>query len=353
LDSSTGGLFSSTYAQGLCGQGTGNTTVKLSVPITVAGTAMGLLFDLQVSQSYTLTGTGQFPTYTISPVFNLTAVPISSNPTNDQNGKENGIEGMVVSLDASGGSIALSMPDGMTLTIRANSSTAFQGIGSFGELTAGMFVDMDATIQSDGSLLATRINVEDRTARDVFAGPVAQILNSSSVIGVFQREQQGQDLTGNNVIGCCEQLQYASTSTFQTFGELGNLQSLPFVASFNSSSLALGQNVYVTASSVSFTGGTYSQATTITLMPQTIDGTVVADSGSGNFQLYNVALAQNDFLNALSGTNSIVVYVDSNTQMLASAPVAPGGVFRFRGLLFDDNGTLRMDCSQINDGVAE
>jgi len=69
----------------------------------------------------------------------------------------------------------------------------------------------------------------------------------------------------------------------------------------------LGQNVYVTASSVSFTGGTYSQATTITLMPQTIDGTVVADSGSGNFQLYNVALAQNDFLNALSGTNSIVV----------------------------------------------
>jgi len=39
--------------------------------------------------------------------------------------------------------------------------------------------------------------------------------------------------------------------------------------------------------------------------------------------------------------------------MLASAPVAPGGVFRFRGLLFDDNGTLRMDCSQINDGVAE
>lgn len=26
---------------------------------------------------------------------------------------------------------------------------------------------------------------------------------------------------------------------------------------------------------------------------------------------------------------------------------------RFQGLLFDDNGTLRMDCGQVNDGVAQ
>jgi hypothetical protein len=26
---------------------------------------------------------------------------------------------------------------------------------------------------------------------------------------------------------------------------------------------------------------------------------------------------------------------------------------RFNGLVFNDNGTLRMDCGQINDGVAE
>lgn len=28
-------------------------------------------------------------------------------------------------------------------------------------------------------------------------------------------------------------------------------------------------------------------------------------------------------------------------------------MWRFCGLVFNDNGTLRMDCAQINDGVAE
>jgi hypothetical protein len=39
--------------------------------------------------------------------------------------------------------------------------------------------------------------------------------------------------------------------------------------------------------------------------------------------------------------------------MLNAAPVAVGGVLRFHGLMFNDNGTPRMDGSQINDGVAE
>jgi len=29
----------------------------------------------------------------------------------------------------------------------------------------------------------------------------------------------------------------------------------------------------------------------------------------------------------------------------------PGSVLRFYGLVFNDNGTLRMDCAQVNDGV--
>jgi hypothetical protein len=49
----------------------------------------------------------------------------------------------------------------------------------------------------------------------------------------------------------------------------------------------------------------------------------------------------------------VVVYTDSNTQMLNSNALAAGSVMRFNGLVFNDNGTLRMDCGQLNDGVAE
>jgi hypothetical protein len=53
------------------------------------------------------------------------------------------------------------------------------------------------------------------------------------------------------------------------------------------------------------------------------------------------------------GTNvTVVVYADGNTRMLNAAPLAVGSLLRFSGLVFNDNGTLRMDCAQVSDGVA-
>jgi hypothetical protein len=37
---------------------------------------------------------------------------------------------------------------------------------------------------------------------------------------------------------------------------------------------------------------------------------------------------------------------------VVTAPSA-GSVARFTGVIFDDNGTLRMDCTQVSSGVAE
>ena len=54
----------------------------------------------------------------------------------------------------------------------------------------------------------------------------------------------------------------------------------------------------------------------------------------------------------LQTPGSVVVYADSGTQMLNSTPPAIGGVLRFNGLVFNDNGTLRMACTEVLDGVA-
>jgi hypothetical protein len=43
----------------------------------------------------------------------------------------------------------------------------------------------------------------------------------------------------------------------------------------------------------------------------------------------------------------------SSTQMFNTIPLATGATLRFHGLVFNDSGTLRMDCAQIDDGVAE
>jgi len=55
----------------------------------------------------------------------------------------------------------------------------------------------------------------------------------------------------------------------------------------------------------------------------------------------------------LRDPNHVQVYVDNNTQQLNSHPLSSGSTVRFYGLVFNDNGTLKMDCAQISDGVAE
>jgi hypothetical protein len=125
--------------------------------------------------------------------------------------------------------------------------------------------------------------------------------------------------------------------------------------------MVLGQNIYVSTHSA--VNALPYQATTVTLLQQTINGTVSAISSSGSFTTYTVALAAYDLFPNLVGEpgqatlltnpNIVVVYADSNTQKLNSNSLAVGGAFRFYGLVFNDSGTLSMDCVQINDGVAE
>jgi len=262
----------------------------------------------------------------------------------------------VASVNASGNNFSLQTADHVALSIQTDSSTVYQGISSFSGLAAGIFVVMDAEMQSNGSLVATRIEVEDTTAVDVLMGGLLDIGPSPSVanatiIDVFGAQQQGADF--DSILAFIQRYQLAANTTFRTSGQFTNIATLPFTASFDPSNLVPGQNIYISSPAISFLAIPTTIATTVTLMPQTINGMVTSVSGSGNFQIYTVALAPNDLLTTLDSTTSVTVYADSSAQALNSSPIAVGSLLRFHGLLFNDNGTFRMDCAQINDGVTE
>jgi hypothetical protein len=181
------------------------------------------------------------------------------------------------------------------------------------------------------------------------------------VLNLLPREQQGHLFSPN--IGGPFAFSFSSTK-FQTSGQFTNLQNLPFVAAFNASDMVAGQNVLITTHALNLPYSVpYPLASTMTLLPQTIDGTVTAVGNQGAFSTYTVTLASYDLFpqlavqpgqtTLLADPNQVVVYVDSNTQQLNTLPLGVGGVLRFNGLLFNDNGTLRMDCAQVNDGVSE
>jgi len=350
---SLGGAAISTDSEGTCGQGTGTTTVNLPDPITIGASGNVLSLDLQVPQSYVQTAAGtSSSSFTISPVFTLSALEIADQPNNAQNGLASGINGQIISTTES--SFSLEDSDGATLTFNAGADTVYQGIAGLGSLAAGMIVNLDAAVQPGGSLTATRVEVDDPTATSVVVGQT--MIGAQPNTGQF--DVLGQQAVGTNNTSWAS-LQATAKTQFKISGEYSNLQALPFSAQFNPQRLFTGQNVavyYSSESGMNIPG--YQVVDTVTLMPQTINAIILDVSSSKSFTVYTVGLGEGDLIYVLqaqtglfptlSNPYRVVVYADSSTQILTSGlPGVASGVLRFRGLIFDDNGTLRMDCSQI------
>lgn len=353
---SSGGLDFGNYGARLCDQGPYSVKIKLASPITISGSAMALNFELQIPESYTITPV-TFPspsaTATASPVFTLKPVTLAAQPTDQQNGLLTGMVGEITAAGSSGNRFTLQMLDGLTFGIETGTGTEYQGVSGFSSLAAGMVVDVNAAIQSNASLEATSVAADNTTAPYWTSGPTTsgslQATNEvesypESWLGFQEPDGPGYGFSSN------------SSTRFSIAGQPRNLASLPFTASFNAQNLFAGQNMALFFPTYSYSSA-YPIAATVVLLPQTIDGAITKVSSSSGFSIFQVQLpAGNLFATLQKQTGSILrltdpsevyVYAGSGTQILASGAVGVGNNLRFRGLIFNDNGTLRMDCSKI------
>jgi hypothetical protein len=250
---------------------------------------------------------------------------------------------------------------GPPLTLSAGATTTYQGVGGLSDLLVGMFVNTDAAIRTDGSLLATRVEVQDTTATNMWIGPLVSVFVPDGDIQAQGEQEQGNDLSTNPVTE--SYYSFDANTAFKISGQYSNPPDLPFTAAFNASTIFAGQNVAIASGAIPATAPTYARASTITLTPQTLNGTIAAVSSGAGYQIYQLQLASYDPIPTLTAvvgqstrlTNPSVVqvYVNGDTQVLTSSSLSVGNVVRFQGLLFNDGGTLRMVCSMVRDGVAE
>jgi hypothetical protein len=340
--------------------------VNLAGPITVDGGSMGMTLSLQTPQSGTYNPNPGGASYSISPTFTLTPFSIGSS------GIGAGMLGQITAIANGGSSLTLKVPGGnvfqpVTTTVQLNGTTAYQGVGSASDLAVGMVIDFDAAAQADGTYAATRVDVQDPAAADVVTGQLMELVDwtpGSPALSLDTDLQAGTDIFQNSPVAVGYLFLYGNTTRFQTSATFPDLASLPFQAAFDSSSMAAGQMVAVASASISYTAPNYTQATTVTLMPQYIDGRVVAQSTSGNFDVFTVQLAPYDEIvqmnmkaaygvpSVLSNASTVYVYTDATTSMSANG-VSGGNTYRFHGLLFNDGGTLRLACDKVVNGVPQ
>lgn len=323
-------------------------SITFPKPIAVYNTATSLLIDYLVANSVAISGS----TVTVTPAFNIAPAPIPQQPTNGTNGLLCGIQGEVTALGSS--SFTLTNASGTALTIYVNSSTQYQGLSGFSALAVGALVQVDAATQSNGTLLATRVEEQGPpppsggTPLEMLVGPVTAVTGSPATsFTQVVRQQIGPASTASPIQ--TDTITVNSSTAFQMPGRLGNVTggALPFTPVFSAATLFAGQVVSVTTTGVTNQAAT---AVGVALSPQTVDGTISAiGSASGGYTTYTVALASGSWLATVSGKTTVTVYVNGNVQAINSTTLAVGDAARFNGFLFNNGGALALvACVQAN-----
>jgi hypothetical protein len=335
-------------------------------PFTVSNSNGALVVDLLASQSVNISGT----TVTVAPVFVLKPVPpASAVPPMSQNGT--GMQQMATVVSVSGASLTLEPGSGPNFTVATDSSTLLQGFTALSGLTAGELVQVDFIVQSPACisqtvpptvcppvLLATRIQLAQPSA----VGPPVNLLNgmvlSVSTGGFKMALTQGLGVAASAAATTSIVTVATNSSTvFALAPQFVSLSGLPFTPTFTSANLSPGQTVGIVASVVSPVPNWTATATNVTLIPQTLGGTVTAITTVGGWTAYTLSLPSGSAFATLSGASTVTVYTNANTappppSATAAPPaIAVGASVRFNGLVFSTgNGAFAMVAGCSPDG---
>lgn len=316
-------------------------TITFPSPIAVNNSVTALLVDYLVAKSVTFSGS----TVTVAPTFAVAPAPIAAQPTNGTNGLQAGVMGKVTALGTN--QFTLTNVEGISLSVNVNTNTQYQGLSGFSALAVGALVEVDLETQTDGSLLALR--VEERVApnatAELLVGPVISVTGSPAAsFTQVVRRKIGPPVTATPVEK--DTITVDSSTKFQLPGRWTNLlpYGLPFTPTFDASTLFAGQVVAVDTNGVTNNAAT---ALSVTLAPQTVEGTMTGGAMPTCVPCWGqitVTLASDSWLAKVTGQTTVTVYVSSSGILQMITPTAPAvtSVVRFNGFLVKNGGALAL-----------
>lgn len=328
--------------------------ITFASPITVRATPMAMGFDLDLASSVTMSNGN----LAINPVFHITSgTQGSGNAMDPANG---GIQQMMGSISSVSGNsfVMTSMQAAQNFTFTTNSSTSFSGT-SMGSMTNGMLVVVDASLQSDGSLLCTRIRSMMNSGGVMGGGIITSVtgLPATSLTMIMQNGAGTGIMSSFFASGVSITL--SGGTTYQIDEDNMDMAGLPFTPVFDQNHIYVGQSVMPISSSGMMSGGMgggmmggSSMAGTMTasqleLVPQGLRGTASAAIASGTTTSFTLNLPAGCAFTTLTGATSVTVFQQPQTTVVGSTPIASGSSVHAYGLLFFDGGQWKMVASRM------
>lgn len=320
--------------------------VELSAPIVVDGKGTAITLDTLLADPVVLgpAPVGLLPIVTVTPVFGISGFRPAAEPANDREGSAN-VHGLITSVGA--GQFTMSNSAGLPLTVSTSAATVLQGIGAISALPLNVPADVDVAIQADGSLLATRVQVEYAEALGAWIGPLVATYPTGAYQKVLPSLWQDSTAPAHTTNDSPFEFQFTGDTVYQINGAAYDLVDLPFTPAFAGfPDAALGQRISVSWTTQQVTTSQpQTDAHAATLMPRSFSGSIASVATEGKYTVYTFALANNDFMATLNHVTSIVAYSNAGTRMEDGA-LSVGMAVNMHGLLFNDNGVLRLICDQ-------
>ncbi len=334
--------------------------VNFSTPITVGTTPMAIGFDLNLAKSLVLNTDS---TFSMTPVFHVTTgLQGSGNAADPMNGGIQEMMGVVSGVTSSGFTLS-SMQAAQNFNFTMNSSTVFNGT-TMSSLSNGMGLLVDATLQPDGTLLATRVQAMAGSGGSMGAGIITGISGISPPTLTIAM----QNGAGNGVMSSMLTNGITVTMSGATFvidDGIVDLSNLPFAPVFDANDVYAGQNVMPISSSAMMSssmgggmGGSIMLAGSMTatglrLEPQGVSGTISSTIIGGTPSSFTLTLPSVCALSALTGATTITVYQQQSTVVLNETNTPPtsnigaGSTVQVFGLLFNNGGQWVMVAARI------
>jgi len=326
--------------------------VSFSSPITVGSTPMAMGFDLDLANSVTGSAGG---TLSMNPVFHVTS-GMQGSTLDPSGGGIQQMMGSVSSVSGSGFSMT-SMQAAQSFAFTTNSSTVFDGT-SMGSMSSGMLVIVDATMQSDGSMLATKIRSMMGSGGAMGGGVITAVTGQppTQLTMVMQNGAGTGMMASDFAAGVTINL--SGSTTYEIDDDNMDMSGLPFTPVFDASHVYVGQSVMPISSGGMMSGsgggmmGGGSMAGTMTassleLAPQGLSGTVATAISSGSATNFMLTLPSDSAFTTMTGATSVTVYQQTGTAVVGTSPIASGSTVHAFGLLFFDGGKWKMVASRM------
>jgi len=246
----------------------------------------------------------------------------------------------VVSSIGNGYMVVTSLQAMNAFTIQVNTQTQYRGLAtSFSQLTAGMGVWVNAALQSDGTLLATRINAMMRSGGIMGGGIVTSITGSPATqITIVMQNGAGASIN-TSYLSKTLTVNLTADTTYAIDNDRVDLSNIGFTPAFDASNIQLGQSVLPVDDSGNIIPGDSTSAGTITASSLTLEergfrGTTDTALTPGVPATFTLTLPTDCAFTTLTGATSITVEQTASTNLQYQTAIPADATVRVHGLLF-------------------